>query len=367
VVSRRFLTILPILAATLVTVVPADPARAVKVADVTRLGGQRTNMLTGLGLVCGLKGTGDGGAFSAAINPLRTMLSKFSDPVSAKELSNASNVAVVAIMATVPANGARNGDHLSVQVLTMGAATSLQGGHLFITPMTGPTPGDGGRGQLMALAEGPIEITDPATPTSGTIDAGRGGAVMEVDMPARAIDNGRFTLIIDEPSASWTMASSIAQIINESESNNGEILATAYDQKNVIVTIPANERERPDAFIARIQRLPVKLMPTEARVQINEHTGTIIMTGDVEISAVVISHRGLSISTITPAPIPTVQNPQVTNTDVVPVGTAAPANGNLQDLVAAMEQLKVPAEDRIAIIKELYATGKLHAKLIIEK
>ena len=26
--------------------------------------------------------------------------------------------------------------------------------------------------------------------------------------------------------------------------------------------------------------------------------------------------------------------------------------------------LKVPAEDRIAIVKELYKTGKLHAKLI---
>jgi len=35
-------------------------------------------------------------------------------------------------------------------------------------------------------------------------------------------------------------------------------------------------------------------------------------------------------------------------------------------LVNAMDQLKVPAEDRIAIIKELYQTGKLHAKLLME-
>ena len=41
--------------------------------------------------------------------------------------------------------------------------------------------------------------------------------------------------------------------------------------------------------------------------------------------------------------------------------------GKLQDLVAAFDQLKVPPEDRIAIVKELYHTGKLHAKLTIDE
>ena len=43
----------------------SGPALAVKVADITRIGGQRTNILTGVGLVFGLKGTGDGGDFTA--------------------------------------------------------------------------------------------------------------------------------------------------------------------------------------------------------------------------------------------------------------------------------------------------------------
>jgi flagellar basal body P-ring protein FlgI len=38
----------------------------------------------------------------------------------------------------------------------------------------------------------------------------------------------------------------------------------------------------------------------------------------------------------------------------------------LQDLVNALDMIKVPAEDRIAIIKQLYNSGKLHAKLMIE-
>ena len=35
---------------------------------------------------------------------------------------------------------------------------------------------------------------------------------------------------------------------------------------------PAAERDRPDSFISRVQQLPVPMLPTEARVQINEAT-----------------------------------------------------------------------------------------------
>jgi len=165
-------------------------AAAVKIADITRIGGERTNILTGLGLVYGLKGSGDGGDFTAAINPLRSMLAKFADPVTVAQLANAANVAVVMVTATVPGSGVRDGDHLDVHVSSVGAATSLRGGRLFVTPMQGPVPG----GPVLALAEGPISLEDPSTPTAGVIKAAAGGAVMEADLPARVIDaSGRFT------------------------------------------------------------------------------------------------------------------------------------------------------------------------------
>lgn len=341
----------------------AAPAGAVKIADITRIGGERTNILTGLGLVYGLKGTGDGGGFAPAIAPLRSMLAKFNDPVTVQQLNNAANVAVVMVTATVPAPGARDGDHLDVHISSVGAAASLHGGRLFVTPMQGPLPG----GPLLALAEGPVTIEDPSTPTVGVIRAAAGGAVMETDLPAHVIDaGGRFTLILDEYSSSWGTASRIAKIINDSESNQGEILATALDGKNVLVTIPASERDHPDSFIGRIQQLPVQMLATKARVTINQKTGTIIMTGDVEISPVVISHNGLSISTVMPPPQGTIRNPVVTDHEAIAVTTAQTPNGNLEDLVSAMEELKVPALDRIQIIEELYKTGKLHAELIEE-
>jgi hypothetical protein len=38
----------------------------------------------------------------------------------------------------------------------------------------------------------------------------------------------------------------------------------------------------------------------------------------------------------------------------------------LSNLLDAFNKLKVPAEDRIAILKELHRSGKLHARLILE-
>ena len=190
---------------------------------------------------------------------------------------------------------------------------------------------------------------------------------MEADLPAKFIENGQFTFVLEDPSASWTTASMIAKIINDAESQNGETLAVAVDPKNVVVTIPPTERDHPDSFISRVQRLPVPLLPTEARVQINEKTGTLIVTGDVEISPVVISHKGLTITTIAPPPVPTPRTPLVNTRDVVALDPANQGGAKLQDLVGALEQLKVPAEDRITIVEELYKTGKLHAKLVLEE
>ena len=347
--------ILPVLLIACIT----SGAHAVKVGDITRLGGQRVNKLTGLGLVIGLKGTGDGGDFQAAINPLASLLSKFADPVNAEDLGNAQNVAVVMVTATLPPNGVRDGDRIDCYVRSVGAAKSLRGGSLFITPMQGPMPGSG----IFALSEGAIVLEDPSTPTSGVVKL---GCVMEADLPAQYIEDGRFTLILDDASASWTTASTIAKIINDAESTNGETLAIAVDPKNVVITIPPIERERPDSFISRVQRLPVPLLPTEARVQINERTGTMIITGDVEISPVVISHKGLTISTIKPEPIPTPARPVVTQKSTVALDTTKAGGAKLQELVDALEQLQVPAEDRITIVKELYRIGKLHGKLITE-
>ncbi len=337
----------------------ADSASAVKVADITSLSGQRTYVLAGWGLVVGLKGTGDGGDFQPAIRPLAAMLSKLADPSTVRDLANAQNVALVTVSVTLPATGVRNGDHIDAYVSSVGAASSLNNGRLLFTPLQVPLP----TGGVFAFAEGPIVLEDVTSPLSAVI---KGGAVMDADLPAKTIDEkGQLMLVLKSPAASWTAASTIAKIINDAEGQGGETLAIALDPKNVRITIPPLERERPDSFISRVQRLPVPMFSSEARVEINEKSGTMVLTGDVEISPVVISHRGLTISTITPAPIATVRTPVVTEKGIVALDTAKSGGARLQDLVDALDQLKVPAAERITIIKELYQTGKLHAKLLV--
>jgi flagellar P-ring protein precursor FlgI len=329
-----------------------------------------------MGLVLGLDGTGDGGDFLPAARSLAQMLGHFGNQSSVLELRDASNVAIVALTATVPGNGARAGDVLDVHLTSVGAASSLAGGRLFVTPMTGPLPSGGG---VFALAEGAVIIEDPATPTVGRVER---GVVMERDLPKRFVrDNGTFGLVLADAHASWTAASLIAKVINDSEGLDGEELAVAIGPKNVIVTIPRVEQSRPDQFISRVQRLPMPVLADEARVRINERLGTIVITGDVEISPVVISMRGLTITSTAPGdgvrgpadPFggePLVGGGVTRQGDFVPLAVGSTVDprqqAKLRDLVDALDRLKVPAADRIAILKELHRTGKLHAKLILD-
>ena len=359
----------------------ATPALGARVADISRLDAQREEKLTGVGLVLGLDGTGDGGDFAPAIRSLAQMLGHFGNATLAAELSDADNVAIVALTATVPANGVRAGDPIDVHLTSIGAAKSLKGGRLFVTPMTGPLPGGGG---VFALSEGPVILEDDETPTVARVER---GCVMERDLPKRFVTDGRFTIVIDDGHAGWTTASHIAKVINDSESLDGRELAVAVDPKNVVVTIPDADRARPDSFISRVQRLPVPLVADEARVRVNERLGTVVITGDVEISPVVISMHGLTITTAAPggAGAGGVQGPgdpfgAATPATVAPgaqVGNFVPvyagdnvtnerSRARLADLVSALDRLQVPAEDRISILKELHRTGKLHARLIVE-
>jgi flagellar P-ring protein precursor FlgI len=350
-------------------------AFAVKIADITRMDGARTNVITGMGLVMGLKGTGDGGAYLPAMRPLQQMLKQYDDASSLGDLNSgsAANVAIVTVYATLPATGVHNGDTVDVNVVSMGAATSLKNGVLFMAAMNGPTgkpfttfDKQGHEVKLpFALAKGELERDDSPAPLKGVI---RGGAVMEVDLPPRYIDEtGRFKLNINQPSASWAMSNTIAKLVNEASDTDN--VAVSLDPGTVLVQIPESERKRPDGFIARILALPIPATAateaTEARVLIDDSSGTMIITGDVEISPVVISHKGLTITAITPPPVASARNPLVQKKDSIPFDTMNQGGARLKDLADAFDQLKVPTEDRIAIVKNLYEIGKLHAKMTI--
>ena len=356
-----------VLLAVLVTVsATCGAARGVTIGDITRVEGQRVNKLRGLGLVVGLKGTGDGGDFLPAIRPLAAMLQRMSDPVvSAAELEDAKNIALVTVTATVPESGARMGDRLDVQVQSIGSSKSLKGGRLFLTPLQGPHRDS----IIYALAEGPVRLEDPQTPTCGVVD---GGGVLEEEVLTGFVEDNRFRLVLKEGGGEFSTAAAVADVVNQhTEYEVGRAIARALDARTIEVEVPEAYREDPVPFLGRVQRLDLLLPRRQARVKVNERTGTIVISGDVEISPSVVSHKTLVV-TAQPVAAATATGQGVSSTAlaVQPFVEEGPFFGldpqnesgaRLQDLVAALNVLKVSAEDRIAIVKLLAKAGQIHA------
>jgi flagellar P-ring protein FlgI len=352
-----------ILASLIVFVSTAAPAGAVQIQDVSRLKGSETNKIVGMGLVVGLNGTGDGGKFLPAMRPLAKMIGGFIDPnTSSIELKDGKSVALVTVTASLPANGVREGDLVDVQIATVGPAKSLKGGRLFIVPLMAPRPGTD---MIFAFAEGSLSVEDEDNPTTAVIQK---GAQLTRDIVTRHVQSGQVTLVIDEEYASWPVARNLATQINGELAPEGPAIARAIDPKAVVIEVPMWERADPATFLGKLMVIsfPVNLMPTGARVVINEKTGTIVMTGDVEISPIAISHEGLTITRLTPSPTPDPLNPTPTEDRFIGVDPTEAGGAKLADLLEAFNQLKVDAQDRIEIIKMMDAAGQLHAQLTYE-
>ncbi|MGB0767509.1 MAG: flagellar basal body P-ring protein FlgI, partial [Phycisphaeraceae bacterium] len=189
------------------------------------------------------------------------------------------------------------------------------------------------------------------------------------DVPSMNLDrNNRITLVLQENKASWELANFIAEAINGVMvlSIDAEPIAHAVDQKNVIVQVPDEALPNLSSFITQIMGTTIdsEIASGGARVIINRAEGTIAMTRDVELSPVIISHKGMTIQIVTPEPEPDPNNPRVEN---VPFAVIDPDNRGgtgLRQLLDALNTLNVPSEDRIAIIKEIHDLGVLHAELI---
>jgi flagellar P-ring protein precursor FlgI len=159
---------------------------------------------------------------------------------------------------------------------------------------------------------------------------------------------------------------------------NGEFVLDGYpdvayveDAKNVKVKLPKADLARPAQFIAAMMTIPIdpSMIRTEARIVVNENRGIILVTGDVMVGPVAITHEGLSITSITPEPQPTPDEPQVEEkrwAQLDTTNTRGRTATRLDRLLQAFDQLNVSVSDQIAIIHELKKTGALHAEIVTE-
>ena len=328
--------------------------------DICHVKGQEENTLQGLGLVVGLKGTGDSPGSAASIRSLAQAIQLMGTPVGKRGQldlkDDIKNVALVVVTATVPGAGARQGDLLDCTVSSIGGAKSLAGGQLFITALQGPRVDNE---RVYAFAQGEIHLDDPKMTTSAKVFK---GCRMEADFFNPFIKDGKITLVLEKNHADFQLAQDIAELINNQlgfQTRSGE-MARALNQENIEVIIPAQYRERPVSFVSQVLSLPMLEPQAVARVVINERAGSIVIGGDMEIGAVVITHKNMVIDTGSG------QTGGAPVSHFVPLDTSSNPPPKLKALVETLNTLKVPTEDVIEIIKGLDRNGKLHGELIIE-
>ena len=148
-----------------------------RLENICTVAGQNEHRLIGLGLVIGLKGTGDSKNLPT-IRAMAAALRLMFNPVeNATELKDLNNVALVMIEATIPAQGTRKGQKLDCHVSAIGGAKSLRGGRLMNSPLSSQLIDDE---RVMGLASGALAIEDATTPTSAKITGGGSGGTVAV-------------------------------------------------------------------------------------------------------------------------------------------------------------------------------------------
>ncbi len=264
-----------------------------RIKDIARIAGLESLDLVGYGVVVGLRGTGDKD-LQLTRQTAANLMENFNISIRPQDISSM-NVAAVLVTAQAPAFH-KEGDRIDVQVSSVGDATSLEGGILVMTPLLDPN------GELTALAQGSVTlggfsagrdapggatVTRNHT-TSGTIPS---AAVMRVSQSGSFYRNGLMHLILRHPD--FTTANRMADAINREAGG----LAVARDASTVTVKIPEETLDIGQAasFVARLENLRVQ-PDMQARVIVNERTGTIVMGGDVHIGQAVVAHGNITVT-----------------------------------------------------------------------
>ena len=364
-------SILPIIAVLIFTA----PASAVgmKLGEMCRVKGQESNTLQGLGLVVGLRGTGDADALPTS-RALARMMQLMGGPIATDRMGNldlndvaeAKNVAMVFVNARVPPAGSQSGDTLDVTVNAINAK-SLDGGTLMLTPLLGPRSDNP---TVYAMAQGRLSVSLDGPATTASV---QGGAKMEASVPAVFEKDGLITLVIEKDFAGFDTAQRIEEEIknlsaltlsNSIVRGNDEPIdntksyrtwAKAIDQIHVEVMIPDLYRDNPVKFISLLLSTRIQIDSRSNRVVINERDQVVVIGRDVEIAPVLVTHRNLRIEAGGGGGFTAVADKD----DVS-------SNAKLKSLADALNALDVPTTDLIAIIKTLKRKGDLYGEVVFQ-
>jgi flagellar P-ring protein precursor FlgI len=335
---------------------------ATRLKNICRIKGQEQNVLRGMGLVVGLNGTGEANdlmtmrSIARAMEVMGSPLAMTGQATALDDLRKMKNAALVMVTATVPATGARRGDQLDCYVSALNGK-SLAGGQLAFASLQGPNTNDP---RVFALCQGQVTLDDPDQPMVGMI---HGGCQMEADIFTPFVREGHITLVLDKNHANFQTADEIAKMIWEhmaadsTDATPAEDMVRAIDAANIVVRIPPALMNDPVAFASDILETRIAEPEPEARVVINSRAGTIVISGEVEIGDVIVSHKNVVVEAAAGPDSPT----------FAPLDVDQSNKPKLDQLVEQLNSLKVPTSDVIEIIRGIERNGKLHGRLIIDE
>ena len=355
------------------------PVQADRLKDLTSIAGVRSNQLVGYGLVVGLAGTGDGNA-ALTQQSLQSMISQFGVVTSAANM-NGKNVAAVIITAEL-LPFTKPGQKLDIVVSTVGQAKSLRGGTLLMTPLLGAD------GETYAVAQGNLMVGglgvaggDGSSLTVNVPTVGRipGGASVEKMIETPFLDNANILLNLHQGDFSTT--NRVAEAINDVF---GGGVAVPLDSTTVKVRAPMDPEQKV-SFVSLLENIEVEPARPRAKVVVNARTGTIVIGGDVRVSAAAVTHGSLTVRVEEDVNITQTQAMAVTD------GVAATAPGaavetpdttiaaeeelarafvfdpgvELSSIVDALNAVGGTPSDLVAILEALREAGSLRAELIV--
>lgn len=343
---------------------------SVRMKDIGRFRGVRSNQLMGLGVVVGLEGTGDTQQTPMAATLIENAFKRWGTTIDATKF-RPKNVAVVTVTAELLPFAAP-GNTLDVTVSSLGDAKSLQGGMLLITPLYGPSDMQ----NVIAVAQGAVSIGGFNASSGGAavrknhtnVGTIPGGGIVERSVDTQILFEGNklfFELYAPDFTTSQRVATALTNEITG-------FTVKAIDGGTIEIVIPD-----PGAHMLAMSRIEQTTVKADipAVVVVNERTGTIVIGGNVRLAPAVIAHGSLQVRIdeipIISQPLPLSGGTTVSTTqNIVDAGEGQtqigviPPNTTINDLAKILQTLQVSARDIIAILQSLAAQGSLKARII---
>lgn len=361
---KRILAVLLPLALTML------PVQAARIKDVADIEGVRSNQLVGYGLVVGLPGTGEQGAFTE--QSFRTMLTNFGISLPANLKAQTKNIAAVTVHAELPAF-AKPGQTLNITVSSVGSAKSLRGGTLMQTFLKGLD------GNVYAVAQGSLIVSGLGaegldgsrilvnTPTVGSIP---NGATVEREVISPFAQGDFITFNLKR--SDFTTSKRLAEAIN---AFMGADTAYSKDATSVQVRAPRDISQRV-SYLSTLENLTFEPGDNAAKIIINSRTGTIVIGKEVRLFPAAVTHGGLTVTiaenprVVQPNPLAEGQTAIEENTiiDVRPDQSRMfkfDPGVTLDDLVRTVNAVGAAPGDLMAILEALKEAGAIHGELVV--